>query len=458
MADADVKISQLPSIPNVGYLQGTYILPIVGYQGAQGITQGITLSQLTSYITTLIPAGPPGPPGPQGYSGTTVGAGTTGAYYQTFYTYSNSVVSTPTGWSTTSGYGGPNSGGPWYPSYPTPTQNPGQEVVWSTTGLVQSDGSGLVVGTGWSTPVRVSKGQINFYQSSQPSAPPAQAGDVWFNTANNNQAFVYDGTTWNNLSTPFPYVGTSGFINALIAPGYSGAFTLVADRFQIVQPGYSGVGGSGFSPFNIQPNGDVYIADAIIQTVNAGNITTGTIDVPIQINTANLVAGTISNNFQVYNPYVPANTMPCVGWARQENLSPQIITGGPNVTDGTPVPMCTFYGWNAGAGGYVQNRFGLGSMIFTYNIATDVSSEYNNGIKFNVVYQINGGSWVQCQAPQASLPNINNFPLSLYQSGSVNITGLNGTETIVFGYQPAAINANVSYINYACLTVLCYNI
>ena len=483
---ADIKISALPTLSHTA-AAATDLVPIVdnANPGAQ-VTRAITLSELTNYLTNVLPPTNV----QQGFQNIIVQGSTAGAYYKKYYTCTDAAPSTPyisDGWGP-----GPvgGSAAPWLDHYPTASDNVGNFIVWSVTGLLKADSSTLVTGTDWSNPVRETKGQVNWYSGTQPSGGSVQAGDVWFDTTSghNNQAYRYNGTTWVNLSVPFLNLDTSGHALGIVqADGTTGNVAIVADQFEIVVPGSSTHNpGEAYTPFSITYNpatgkDQVYINDAVIPDLAAGKITTGTLTVAIQTNAADLQAGKLSNGMTIYNANDPSRTMPVTCYANIEDTSTVNITSGPDQPHGQEnwySNAVSFVGYRIGPTGFMVNRYGMpnGAMVFNYvftayadGTPTDLAS-----VNINVMYQIldSSGNPValrsdpefgsiysnQVRFPMADLAAGGNL---LQQSGSIvfptatgwpnnNINLLDGYHTIVFGYRVASNGyARLTYTNLA---------
>lgn len=440
MPDANVKISELSTVTSTA-AQGTNVLPIVN----SSQTKAISFNELRTWLATNGGGGPQGTAGNQGTTGAP-GGGTAGAYYEKRYQRTNAVPSAPAatpyppaGWSTT------------IPS--------GNQVLWSTSALINAAGSALETGT-WSTPVRESSGNVVFYQASEPSAAYILEGDSWYDIDDNNKLYRYVGTfgsggSWQAAFTPFPGIDASGNVTGLVkATGTNATFAIIADKFQIIDPADPG-GGNAIVPFEVV-GGQVYMQGAHIINLDAGVITGGEITAAITLQTPLLKAGVLTTGSSLCNINNTGNTMPVIAYGRYEGNNPYTITAGPNNSDGTPDWLsgdCTFIGWSSGSAGYEAKRFGKTTMIFSYTLEA-YASDLANGINLNVVYQVNSGSVEQAQFPQADTVD---GDLRLSQSGTVMLTGLTGSDTVKFGIRGASTTSSGS-ITYAQLTVLAYNL
>ena len=450
MPDQLVKISALPTVTSSG-AQGANVLPIVN----DSSTKAISFTELRNWLVSNGGAGAQGTAGTQGGIGAP-GGGTAGAYFEKRYQKSNSVPSTP-----------PNT--PYPPSGWTITVPAGNQVLWSTIALINAAGTALETGN-WSTPQREGRGQIAFYQDTEPAVAYILEGDTWYDTNDNNKIYRYEGTygaggSWVAAFTPFPNLDTSGNVQGLVrATGTDIRFAIIADRFQIIDPASPGTQGPANVPFEIA-DGNVYIKSAHIRNLDAGVIVGGEITAAISMQTPVIKAANVNNSSAVYNqdttlsptvPYAPVYTMPSICYTRNETSTPFNVTSGPDNPDGDVnwlSDACKFYGWNTGSTGFITNRFGKATMIFNYSFVgyADPTGAAAN-INLNVVYQINSGSVEQVQFPQADLVA---GGLLLQQNGSV-ILSLGGTDTIRFGYRAAA--ASPTAINYSQLTITGFNI
>ena len=138
MADQLIKISDLPTLTGSG-TQGIDIIPIV--DTSVDVTKSISLTQLVSYLQG------------QGLGAsvtnvdntTVISGGTAGAYYEKRYQRTNAAPSAP-----------PDS--PYPPSVWTVSPPEGNQLLWSTTALINAAGNALETGSSWSSPTRESAG------------------------------------------------------------------------------------------------------------------------------------------------------------------------------------------------------------------------------------------------------------------------------------------------------------
>lgn len=452
MADQNVKISQLTTITGAA-AAGTDLIPIVDSSN----TKAITFNELKNYLTNQ---GLGANVTNQQYTTTVTGTAGAGDFYEKRYLRSNSAPSAP-------------SNTPYPPSLWSTSVPAGNQVLWSITGLIKGDKSGLETGTNWSTPTREGTGQVIFYRDNTGTAPyngsggPTdtyiQDGDIWYDTKDNNKIYYYDHTQspkWVGVFTPFPGIDTSGNVTGIQkATGLKSGFAIVADQFQLVNTGQTGT--TANVPFEMDGN-NVFIKSAHIRNLDAGVIIGGEITAAISLTSPKILAGKLNTSSVVYNPDSDVYTMPAFGWGRHEAGSGTSaiysITKGPGNADGDPDWLsgdCTFYGWTNGipGPGYYVKRFGNPTTIFNYSFE-GYASDNTNGINFNIIYQVDGGDIQQAQFPQADTVG---GGLRLSQHGSVIITGLTGGSTVKWGWRAASITKRGS-ITYGQLTVTCFNI
>ena len=487
---ADIKISQLTTITGAA-AQSSDLIPIVDSSN----TKAITFNELKNYLTNQ----GLGANVTNNYTTTTVSGTGAGDFYEKRYQKSNSAPSTP-----------PDT--PYQPSGWTTTIPAGNQILWSITGLIKGDKSGLETGTHWSTPTREGAGQVVFYRdntgtvpyngSGGPTDSYIQDGDIWYDTKDNNKIYYYDHTQtppWIGVFTPFPGIDTSGNVTGIQkATGLKNAFAIVADHFQLVNTGQTGTVAN--VPFEMDGN-DVFIKSAHIRNLDAGVITGGEITAAISLASPVLKAANINNITSVYNqntslnntaPYTPIYTMPAIGHAVKRDSSTLNITAGgspdPQNVDGNQqwwgsgITPLTFFGWNTGPSGYIVNRFGCPNnvQIFLYNF--NGYAQNDPKINLNVVYQL-ATSWdgtnvtwgvpVQVQFPQADLAGggalLQQHGVIMFdgsQTGFDPIAGggctydglglLKGTDIIRFGFRAASVGTG--QIIWANLSITCNNL
>ena len=486
---SDVKISQLPSQAGAQAQTGD-LIPIVD----SGTTKSITLAQLTNYLTS---AGL-GAQVTNNYNTTTVTGTGAGDYYQKVYQRNNSAPSAP-------------SDTPYPPSGWTTSVPVGNQVLWSSIGLIKGDNSGLESGTHWSTPVREGTGQIVFYRANTlgagggggggPTDSYVQDGDIWYDLTNDNQVYYYDHTQspkWVAVFTPYPGIDTTGNVTGVQkATGLKNAFAIVADHFQLVNTGQ--VGTTANVPFEMDGD-DVFIKSAHIRNLDAGVITGGEITAAISLASPVLKAANINNITSVYNqntslngtaPYAPVYTMPAIGHAVKRDSSTWNVTAGGNPPQnyngseqwwGAGITPLTFFGWNVGPSGYKVNRFGCPNNVQMFTYHFNGYAQNDPLINLNVVYQlatswdgtnVTWGDTVQVQFPQADLIGggalLQQHGVVIFdgsQTGFDPISGggctydglglLKGTDIIRFGIRAASVGTG--QLTWANLSITCNNL
>jgi len=446
MADELIKISQLSTLTGAG-AQGVDIIPIV--DTSVDTTKSINLTQLVSYLQG------------QGLGAsvtnvnntTTITGGTAGAYYEKRYQRSDAAPSAPTN---------------------TPYPPPGwsiapistNEVLWSTTALINAAGTALETGSSWSEPRRESAGAIVLFRAgpTQPADAYLQDGDIWYDINDNNKIYRRSSGAWVAAFTPFPNLDTNGnFAGFVRSTGTESYFAIVADNFQIVDPAAPGSRDPALVPFEII-GGRVYIKSASVGDLNAGKLTSGTINAAISLQGNRVVAVNMSNGSKFYNldgyslGYT-TQTFPSVCFARLETGTAFPCPDGPDNPSGNLnwlSDQVAFYGWlrndvPVAGGGFSNRRFGKTAMIFNYSFEGYCNG---NNTNLNVMYQIDSNPPVQVQFPQADTMNGNTARLS--QNGSIYLEDLEGDELIRFGYRAASNGSGE--ITYAQLTVTGYNV
>lgn len=458
MADQLIKISDLPTLTGSG-TQGIDIIPIV--DTSVDVTKSISLTQLVSYLQG------------QGLGAsvtnvdntTVISGGTAGAYYEKRYQRTNAAPSAP-----------PDS--PYPPSVWTVAPPGGNQLLWSTTALINAAGNALETGSSWSSPTRESAGPAVLFRSGA-SGQPADSwlidGDVWYDINDNNKIYRRSSGAWVAAFTPFPNVDVNNrFAGFVTSTGGTSNFAIVATNFQVINPATAVTDAN--VPFEIDgATGAVFIKSAYVKDLNAGVLTAGEITAAISLQSNRITAASMSNgstffNNDGYGGGYTTQRFPAVCFARSEVIVPAEDPGfgplpGPNNDQGDInwlSDAVSFYGWArndipTAGGGYSPIRFGKPNMIFTYSFegyGLPIYPFTNQNINLNVMYQIDNQDPVQVQFPQAD--SMNNNTARLSQHGSIYLQGLTGLQKVRFGYRAAS--AGNGEIRYSQLTVLGYNI
>ena len=349
----------------------------------------------------LVPITSDGATGATGATGPTGATGSSGYSTAVAYVRAYSAPGTPTGDPVPTG---------WYASPPS-----GAGALWQSNATVTT--GGVLVGS-WSTPNRIS-GQATWYGTTDPASSYAVlAGDIWFDTSlglsqvhiktRDSTNTVWNDATLASISVSQLLAGTISAISIILAAGGSiQSSDYVANVSGIL------INGSGGGEFN-----------GLLQ---ASKMTTDSM---------------FSNPGYLISSFPSRTTRhgtDSTGWSSLP--STQYSSS-----------MAIFYGWQTGTG-YAVDRFGKSDTTFECFLNGGCSAASGSTISINIVYRINGGSWNLVNPyVQSVLPN-----QSINLAGSVELTGLAGTETIEFAvkmYSPSG-SSQVYDLD---LTVSCQNV
>jgi hypothetical protein len=309
-------------------------------------------------------------------TGSTGSTGSTGNFIERRYKRSTLVPSTPTG----------NTPAGWPTAIPS-----GFDALWVTEGV--KDSSGNLVGS-WSSPVRLS-GNIQFFQDTAPtpSGYSLLENDTWWDTDDNNKLYRWDGSDWVAAFQPMLKFDGPRVVGLQKADGTDAAFVLVADYFQI----WNGV--SAEVPFEVA-SGVVRIKEAFIQSLSAGKITAGTIDVALEINAPKINASKLRGDSQIFNEEDDTRLFPTTSHVF-DNLNGENDGGAEAYFTSADL---IFEGWLRGSAGFSSRRFGHPDLRLDMIAAGGVSWSGAGGgtfTQFGPAYRTrtSGGAWGAWQAP-----------------------------------------------------------
>lgn len=299
-------------------------------------------------------------------------------------------------------------------------------------------------------------------------------GDVVF-LKTDKKLYRYTGTAWTAAVAAGDLVGT--LPNGAIAANYIVAGMISAGAVNATHVGTNQIIASAA---NIA---DAVITDAKIASLSASKIVAGTIDSQIvkvkgasgsvqsdnyaagstgfkiagdgtaEFNDVSirgrLQAGRIASDSYVFNPASPASFAPIL--ARQKGVNGS-VTGSLGAS-GTVANLVTFYGWGT-SDGFATNKFMKATTVFTCSCNGGYSVATASFADTELVYRVNGGSWVQIN-PFAKRSTDGNGDLVL--TFDVEISGLAGSDVVEFGVRSKSPN-NATTRNVVELSVTAFNL
>jgi hypothetical protein len=230
--------------------------------------------------------------------------------------------------------------------------------------------------------------------------------------------------------------------------GGSSDFIVQVDKFAIVNSS----GAQNKVPFLVDGTG-VYIDEAVIRSLDAGKITAGTVTVALTLTTAQLNAGKIASDAEIFNIADNTKTMQSTGYINTESNNGGSGWGSLNSSPQT-VWLNKFYGWtNTSGGANSKNRFGKSTMQFVCTENGGSSVATGGWCDLKIVYRINGGGSNNV-TPYSSRATDNNGTLN--SVGGVELSGLSGGDEVEFGVYLSAYQAS-DHVNVVNLTSTCIN-